>query len=231
MIQTLQAGIPIARSEALCGLTMKAINAHNKTAYKEQPTLFLEFHGTEAGVKEQAELVQEIARAHGGEDFEWATRTEDRNRLWTARHQAYFAGLQLRHGSRAVSTDVCVPISRLTECMLATAADIERASMPIPMFGHVGDGNFHCMILVRPESASDLEEAKAFNDRLVDRALDDGRHLHRRARHRARQDQVARKGARRRRRADGRHQAHLRSGEPAEPRQGRAAVARARAQR
>ncbi len=171
VIQTLQAGIPIARSEALCGLTMKAINAHNRTGYREQPTLFLEFHGTAASVKEQAEFVQAIARANGGEGFEWATRTEDRNRLWSARHQAYFAGLQLRHGTRAVSTDVCVPISRLTECMLETAADIARASMPIPMFGHVGDGNFHCMLLVRPESDADLAEAKAFNERLVDRAL------------------------------------------------------------
>jgi len=171
VIQTLQTGIPIARSEALCGLTMKAINAHNNTDYKEQPTLFLEFHGTEASVREQAELVQDIARAHGGEDFQWATRPEDRNRLWSARHQAYFAGLQLRPGTRAVSTDVCVPISRLTECMVETAADIARASMPIPMFGHVGDGNFHCMILVRPESESDLGEAKRFNERLVDRAL------------------------------------------------------------
>jgi D-lactate dehydrogenase (cytochrome) len=171
VIQTLQAGIPIARSEALCATTMKAINAYNKTAYKEQPTLFLEFHGTEAGVREQAEQVQEIAREHGGQGFEWATRAEDRTRLWSARHMAYFAGLQLRPGARAVSTDVCVPISRLTECMAATAADIAAASMPIPMFGHVGDGNFHCMVLVRPDSAADLAEAKAFNDRLVDRAL------------------------------------------------------------
>jgi D-lactate dehydrogenase (cytochrome) len=171
VIQTLQAGIPIARSEALCATTMKAINAYNKTAYKEQPTLFIEFHGTEAGVREQAELVQEIAREHGGEGFEWATRAEDRTRLWSARHMAYFAGLQLRPGARAVSTDVCVPISRLTECMAETAADIARASMPIPMFGHVGDGNFHCMILVRPDSDADLAEAKAFNDRLVNRAL------------------------------------------------------------
>jgi D-lactate dehydrogenase (cytochrome) len=171
VIQTLQAGIPIARCEALCATTMKAINAYNKTAYKEQPTLFLEFHGTETGVREQAELVQEIAREHGGQGFEWATRAEDRTRLWSARHMAYFAGLQLRPGARAVSTDVCVPISRLTECMAATAADIAAASMPIPMFGHVGDGNFHCMILVRPDSAADLAEAKAFNDRLVDRAL------------------------------------------------------------
>jgi D-lactate dehydrogenase (cytochrome) len=171
VIRTLQHGIPIARSEALCGLTMKAINAYNKTSYKEQPTLWIEFHGSEAGVAEQAQLVQEIATENGGEGFEWATKPEDRNRLWSARHQAYFAGLQLRPGARAVSTDVCVPISRLTECIVETARDIERASMPIPLFGHVGDGNFHCMVLIRPDSDADLAEAKAFNERLVDRAL------------------------------------------------------------
>jgi D-lactate dehydrogenase (cytochrome) len=171
VIQTLQAGIPIARSEALCATTMKAINAYSKTAYPEQPTLFLEFHGSERGVVEQAELVEEIARERGGEGFQWATKPEDRTRLWSARHQAYFAGLQLRAGARAVSTDVCVPISRLTECMLETAADIAGASMPIPMFGHVGDGNFHCMVLIRPGSDSDLAEAKRFNERLVNRAL------------------------------------------------------------
>ena len=171
VIETLQHGIPIARSEALCATTMKAINAYNKTRYKEQPTLWIEFHGTEAGVAEQARLVQAIATENGGEDFEWATKPEDRNRLWSARHQAYFAGLQLRPGTRAVSTDVCVPISRLTACIVETTRDIERASMPIPLFGHVGDGNFHCMVLIRPDSAADLEEAKAFNARLVDRAL------------------------------------------------------------
>ncbi len=171
VIQTLQAGIPIARSEALCATTMKAINAYGKTTYKEQPTLFLEFHGSERGVVEQAELVQEIAKERGGEGFQWTTKPEDRNRLWAARHQAYFAGLQLRPGARAVSTDVCVPISRLTECMVETAGDIAKASMPIPMFGHVGDGNFHCMILIRPGIEADLAEAKRFNERLVDRAL------------------------------------------------------------
>jgi len=171
VIQTLQAGIPIARSEALCATTMKAINAHSKTNYREQPTLFLEFHGTQGGVEEQARLLQEIARENGGMDFEWATKPEDRNRLWSARHQAYFACLQLRPGSRAVSTDVCVPISRLTECIVETSKDIERASMPIPLFGHVGDGNFHCEILIRPDSESELEEAKAFNERVVNRAL------------------------------------------------------------
>jgi len=171
VIQTLQAGIPIARSEALCATTMKAINAHSGTDYREQPTLFLEFHGTQAGVEEQATLVQNIARENDGMDFQWTTKAEDRSRLWNARHQAYFACLQLRPGSRAVSTDVCVPISRLTECIIETSKDIARASMPIPLFGHVGDGNFHCEILIRPDSVSDLEEARAFNERLVNRAL------------------------------------------------------------
>lgn len=172
VIQSLQSGIPIARSEALCATTMRALNAYNKTNYREQPTLFLEFHGTEQGVIEQAELVQAIAKEHGGQDFQWATRQEDRNRLWSARHQAYFACLQLRPGTRAVSTDVCVPISRLTECILATEAEIAQASMPIPLFGHVGDGNFHLVILVRPDVPADLAEAKALNERLVKRALD-----------------------------------------------------------
>ncbi len=171
VIQTLQAGIPIARSEALCATTMKAINAYSKTSYREQPALFLEFHGTQAGVEEQAKLVQDIARENGGMDFEWTTKAEDRTRLWTARHQAYFACLQLRPGSRAVSTDVCVPISRLTECIVETSRDISRASMPIPLFGHVGDGNFHCEILIRPGNEAELEEAKAFNERVVNRAL------------------------------------------------------------
>jgi D-lactate dehydrogenase (cytochrome) len=172
VIQALQAGVPIARSEALCATTMKALNAYNKTGYKEQPTLLLEFHGTARGVVEQAEWVQGIARDNGGEDFQWATRPEDRSKLWAARHHAYFAGLQLRPGARAVSTDVCVPISRLTECILATSDDIGKASMPIPLFGHVGDGNFHLMILVRPDHPEDLAEAKALNERLVRRALD-----------------------------------------------------------
>ncbi len=171
VIQTLQSGIPIARSEALCATTMRAINAHSKMAHREQPTLFLEFHGTTASVEEQARMVQEIAREHGGMDFQWTARPEERSRLWAARHQAFFAALQLKAGSRSVSTDVCVPISRLTECMLATALDIDAASMPIPMFGHVGDGNFHLVILVDPASSAELNEAKALNERLVDRAL------------------------------------------------------------
>jgi len=172
VIQTLQSGIPIARCEALCATTLRAINAYSRLNHPEQPMLLLEFHGTHNSVEEQARMVQEIARANGGMEFQWATRAEDRNKLWQARHDAYFACLQLRAGTRCVSTDVCVPISRLTECIVETTRDIDRASMPIPLFGHVGDGNFHCVILVRPDDEADLAEAKAFNERLVNRALD-----------------------------------------------------------
>jgi D-lactate dehydrogenase (cytochrome) len=171
VIQTLQMGIPVARSELLCATTMAALNRHNKLGYRESPTLLLEFHGSAASVVEQANQVQEIARDNGGLDFQWATRPEERSKIWEARHHAYFACLQLKPGARAVSTDVCVPISRLAECIAATATDIERASMPIPLFGHVGDGNFHLVILIDPGSQAELEEAKAINSRLVQRAL------------------------------------------------------------
>ncbi len=171
VIQTLQMGIPVARSELLCATTMGALNRYNKFNYRESPTLLLEFHGTQASVVEQAKAVQEIAKENGGLDFQWATRPEERSKIWEARHQAYFACLQLKAGARAVSTDVCVPISRLAECITETAQDIEKASMPIPLFGHVGDGNFHLVILVDPDSKTDLDEAKALNSRLVRRAL------------------------------------------------------------
>ncbi|MGE3163179.1 MAG: FAD-linked oxidase C-terminal domain-containing protein, partial [Burkholderiales bacterium] len=171
VIQTLQSGIPIARSELLCATTMAALNKHNKTNHLEKPTLLLEFHGTERGVVEQAEMVQEIARENGGLAFQWATKPEERTKLWEARHHAYFACLQLKPGSRAISTDVCVPLSRLAECIVETTKDIEKASMPVPLFGHVGDGNFHLVILVDPASPSDMEEAKALNLRVVKRAL------------------------------------------------------------
>ena len=171
VIQTLQMGIPVARSELLCATTMTALNAYSKMSYREMPTLLLEFHGSEASVVEQAETVQELARENGGLDFQWATKAEERSKLWEARHHAYFACLQLKPGSRALSTDVCVPISRLAECIVATTQDIEKASMPIPLFGHVGDGNFHCVILVDPNKPADVDEAKAFNVRVVKRAL------------------------------------------------------------
>ncbi len=171
VIEALQSGIPVARSEALCATTMRAINAFSKTGYPEQPTLFLEFNGTKASVEEQARAVQAIAREHGGRDFQWATQPEERSRLWSARHQAYFACMQLRPGTRAVSSDVCVPISRLAECIVETSRDIEKASMPVALFGHVGDGNFHLLIPVRPDDAGDLAEARGINERVVNRAL------------------------------------------------------------
>jgi len=171
VIQTLQMGIPVARSELLCATTMAALNRYSKMSYREMPTLLLEFHGSEASVVEQAETVQELARENGGLDFQWATKAEERSKLWDARHHAYFACLQLKAGARALSTDVCVPISRLAECIVATEQDIKKASMPIPLFGHVGDGNFHCVILVDPNNPADVEEAKAFNVRVVKRAL------------------------------------------------------------
>jgi D-lactate dehydrogenase (cytochrome) len=171
VIQTIQAGIPIARSEILCDKTIDAINKYKKTNYRVAPTLFFEFHGSKASVVEQAEAVQEIARENGGKDFIWATKPEERSQLWDARHNAYFAALQLRPGSRAVSTDVCVPISRLAECVHETMEDVKSYIAPVPLLGHVGDGNFHLMFLVDPNKPEETELAKEFNKRLVERAL------------------------------------------------------------
>jgi D-lactate dehydrogenase (cytochrome) len=171
VIQTIQAGIPIARSEIVCDKTIEAINRYKKTSYRVAPTLFFEFHGSKASVVEQAEAVQAIARDNGGKDFVWATRPEERSQLWDARHNAYFACLQLRPGSRAVSTDVCVPISRLAECVRETMEDVKSYIAPVPLLGHVGDGNFHLMFLVDPQKPQETELAKDFNKRLVERAL------------------------------------------------------------
>jgi len=171
VIEAIQCGIPIARVELLDALTIGAVNRYSKLALAEAPTLWYEFHGTARGVEEQATQMQSIAASHGGRDFAWATKPEERTKLWQARHDAYFACLQLRKGSRMIATDVCVPISRLAECIAETARDIARASMPIPLFGHVGDGNFHLMILVDPASEADVEEAWALNTKLVRRAL------------------------------------------------------------
>jgi D-lactate dehydrogenase (cytochrome) len=171
VIEAIQCGIPIARVELLDTLTVKAVNAYSKLGLAESPTLWYEFHGTASGVEEQAGQMQEIARSHGGQDFSWSSRPEERTRLWQARHDAYFACLALRTGSRMVATDVCVPISRLTECIVATQEDIAKSTMPIPLFGHVGDGNFHLMILVDPDSEADTQEAWDLNTRLVRRAI------------------------------------------------------------
>src|SRR5262249_47656018 len=156
--------------ELLDALTVTAVNRYSKTMLKEQPTLFLEFHGTASGVAEQAEAVQEIAREHGGYDFEWAVDPEARARLWDARHAAFLACLQLRPGARAFVTDACVPISRLAECIAAPIEDTRTSSMPCPILGHVGDGNFHWLILACPMNPAEMEEAERLNRRVMRRA-------------------------------------------------------------
>ncbi|NIW86866.1 MAG: FAD-binding protein [Gammaproteobacteria bacterium] len=171
VIETIQVGVPVARIELLDDLQMEAVNRYSKLDYCVAPTLFFEFHGTHAAVAEQAETVQAVAADHGGTEFAWATQTEDRTRLWQARHDAYFASLALRPGARAMATDVCVPISRLAECIAETRKDMDALSMPVTLVGHVGDGNFHLIILIDPDNAAEVSEAKAFNERLVHRAL------------------------------------------------------------
>ncbi len=171
VIETIQMGVPIARVEFIDSLAVRAINRHSNLTLREAPTLFFEFHGTTAGVEEQAQVVQDIAAQNGGEGFEWATRPEDRSRLWNARHNAYFAMLQLKPGCRAVTTDVCVPISRLAECVVETGQDLSTSSLPCPIVGHVGDGNFHVAILIDPDKPEELQEAERINHRIVQRAL------------------------------------------------------------
>ena len=171
VIQTIQLGVPVARIELLDSLTISAVNRYSKTSLKEAPTLFFEFHGSPSSVEEQATLEQELAAGHGGMNFEWATRPEDRSRLWQARHDAYFACLQLRPGTRAFPTDVCVPISRLAECIRATNEDIARCSIPVALFGHVGDGNFHLVVLIDPANPLEVAEAEKINRAVVERAL------------------------------------------------------------
>ncbi len=171
VIQTIQLGVPVARIELLDTLTISAVNRYSKTTLKEAPTLFFEFHGSSSSVEEQATTVQELAAEHGGMNFEWATRPEDRSRLWQARHDAYFACLQLKPGSRAFPTDVCVPISRLAECIRDTNEDIAHSSIPIALFGHVGDGNFHLVLLIDPANSQEVAEAEKINNAVVERAL------------------------------------------------------------
>lgn len=171
VIETIQLGVPVARIELLDALAVAAINRHSKTTLREAPTLFFEFHGSPAGVEEQARSVQAIAAEHGGMDFEWATRPEDRSRLWQARHDAYYACLGLRPGARSLTTDVCVPISRLADCIGETVADLAASGLTAPLVGHVGDGNFHLLLLADPADAGENERAKAFSNRLVERAL------------------------------------------------------------
>src|SRR5262247_4078663 len=167
-ILTIQSGIPVARIELLDALQVRACNGYSKLSLPETPMLFLEFHGSEAGVAEQSERFGEIARDLGGGPFEWATRPEDRSRLWQARHDAYWSGRALRPGT---ATDVCVPISRLAQCVVETQRDIADSRLVAPVMGHVGDGNFHLTLLVDLSDADEVARAKALNERLVARAL------------------------------------------------------------
>jgi D-lactate dehydrogenase (cytochrome) len=170
-ILTIQSGIPVARIELLDEMQVKASNAYSKLTLPETPMLFVEFHGSQASVAEQAERFGEIARELGGGPFEWATKAEDRTRLWQARHDAYWAIMGLRPGVRALSTDVCVPISRLAECVTQSQRDVKANRLLAPIVGHVGDGNFHMLLLIDQNDADEVERAKAFLERLVDRAL------------------------------------------------------------
>ena len=171
VIEIIQFGVPIARVELLDGHTVRTVNQHTKLTLREQPMLLMEFHGSAAGVKEQAEIVQALASNHAAEAFEWATTTEQRTRLWTARHNAYFAMVQSRPGCRAITTDACVPISKLADCVLESMADADASGIPYFLVGHVGDGNFHFCYLIDPNNAQEREAAEALNSRLVARAL------------------------------------------------------------
>jgi D-lactate dehydrogenase (cytochrome) len=171
VIVTIQTGLPVARIELLDEVQVRAVNAHAKLTLPESPLLLLEFHGTEAGVREQAERFGEYAAEYGGGPFEWATKVEDRSRLWQARHDAYWAAKGLRPGAQSVATDVCVPISRLAECVEETKRDIAATGLIAPIVGHVGDGNFHVQPLVDMDDPEEIAAVEAFVERLVDRAL------------------------------------------------------------
>jgi D-lactate dehydrogenase (cytochrome) len=171
VILTIQSGIPVARIELADEVQMEAIRNFAKLDLPVAPTLWLEFHGTEASVAEQAEMVQAIAKDFGGNDFAWTTRHEDRSKLWQARHDAAYANKALQPGKQMWATDVCVPISRLAECIVETKKDIAGSFLLAPLVGHVGDGNFHLTLMLDPDDPKDIAEAERLNDRLVARAL------------------------------------------------------------
>ncbi|MEG0225206.1 MAG: FAD-linked oxidase C-terminal domain-containing protein [Comamonas sp.] len=171
VIQTIQLGVPIARVELLDANSVRMVNNYSKTTLREEPMLLMEFHGTPASVKEQAETVQDIASEFGGQAFEWASTPEDRTRLWTARHNAYFAAVSSVPGCRAISTDTCVPISRLADCLLDSITEADASGLPYFLVGHVGDGNFHFGYLLDPTKPEQFEKAEELNHQLVARAL------------------------------------------------------------
>ncbi len=170
-ILTIQSGIPVARIELLDALQVRAVNLYSKLSLRETPMLFLEFHGTEAGVAEQSKRFGEIAEELGGGPFEWTTKPEDRTRLWEARHNAAFSTFTLRSGASMIPTDVCVPISRLAECVTETQRDIAESNLIAPIVGHVGDGNFHLTLLIDRDDPEEVRTAEDFSERLVQRAL------------------------------------------------------------
>ncbi len=170
-IETIQLGVPIARVELIDVNTVRMVNAYAKLNLREEPMLLMEFHGSPAGVKEQAETVQELASGHGGNAFEWASTPEERTRLWTARHNSYFAAVQSRPGCRVISTDTCVPISRLADCLLDSVAEADASGIPYFLVGHVGDGNFHFGYLLDPNIPEERVKAEELNHALVSRAL------------------------------------------------------------
>jgi D-lactate dehydrogenase (cytochrome) len=170
-IAIIQMGVPIARVELLDGNTIRMVNNYAKLGLAETPMLLMEFHGSPAGVKEQAETVQEIAAEYGGKSFEWASTPEERTRLWTARHNAYFAAIQSKPGCRAISTDTCVPISKLADCLLDSIVEADATGIPYFLVGHVGDGNFHFGYLIDPNNPQECATAEDLNHKLVTRAL------------------------------------------------------------
>ena len=175
VIATIQMGVPVARVELLDEVQLRACIAYsNLQGYDPKPTLLFEFHGSEASVAEQAETVGAIAGENGGGGFKWARHAEDRNRLWQARHDAYFASMALRPGMRGISSDVCVPISRLAESILDTRADIDESGLTAPIVGHVGDGNYHVLFIIDPNDPDELARAEAINERMVHRAIEMG---------------------------------------------------------
>jgi D-lactate dehydrogenase (cytochrome) len=168
-IATIQSGIPIARVELCDEMTVRAVNLHSKLGLPEQPMLLVEFHGTKAFAQEQAERFGEIAREFGGGDFQWASKPEDRTKLWQARHDAYWACFTLRPGAKAIATDICVPLSRLAECVVETQRDLAESRLLGPIVGHVGDGNFHVNLLIDLDDADEVKRTEDFLDRLVQR--------------------------------------------------------------
>ncbi|MEK9671744.1 MAG: FAD-linked oxidase C-terminal domain-containing protein [Rhodospirillaceae bacterium] len=170
-ILTIQSGIPVARIEVLDDVQMDAINKYSGLDYPVAPTLFFEFHGSVASAREQVDQVSAIAREFGGDDFKWAERPKDRAKLWQARHDAYYAAIALRPGCRGIATDVCVPISRLADCILETQKDLQASNVCAPIVGHVGDGNFHIVFVVDPDNADELKTVQDINERMVMRAL------------------------------------------------------------